>query len=269
MDRERVRALFQVEPGSDQGGIFSFLTEEEERVFSASASDDKENLLKNFFKRWPRFYERAALLISPILFTGLTSRAFAKRLPATGLVLNLGSGPTDLGSECVNVDVYPFPNVHVRALGERLPFRNDSFRAVICDQVLEHVASPAAVIREMDRVLKPGGVMYLGVPFVFPLHPSPKDYSRWSVEGIKSMLPAYEFVESGISIGPTSGLLTVLSDWCSLIFSFGLKPLRIGLRYGFMILFFPLKYLDLLFARYPGAETIAAAVYVIARKPNA
>src|SRR5207253_8162604 len=47
---------------------------------------------------------------------------------------------------------------YLAATGEKLPFANASFDSVVCADVLEHVDSPLAVIAEISRVLKDGGV---------------------------------------------------------------------------------------------------------------
>jgi SAM-dependent methyltransferase len=266
MDVLRLRSLFVVDPLRETAGVPDFRTDEEKTRAETQEASDAENAFKNFFKHWPRFYDRLALTVAPILFTGLTGEKFARRLSDDALLLNVGSGPTRLHPNSVNVDLFPFRNVDVLTVAERLPFTDASFDAIVCDQVLEHVEDPQAVIREMTRVLKTGGSVYIGVPFIYPLHPSPKDYARWSADGVASLLPGFEIAESGPAMGPTSGLLTVLADWLALAFSFGLQPLRKGLRYVFMLLLFPFKYLDLLFAHYPGAETIAATVYLVAKK---
>lgn len=52
--------------------------------------------------------------------------------------------------------------------GHQLPFANDAFDKVICSEVLEHIPDYRAVIREIHRVLKPGGIAALSVPRFFP-----------------------------------------------------------------------------------------------------
>lgn len=47
---------------------------------------------------------------------------------------------------------------------DKLPFKNGSFDSVLLDNVLEHLASPNRLIEEIKRVLKPGGIIVIGVP---------------------------------------------------------------------------------------------------------
>jgi SAM-dependent methyltransferase len=51
----------------------------------------------------------------------------------------------------------------VRANIESLPFEDESFDVVLCTQVLEHLLSPGEGVRELARVLRPGGVLLLSV----------------------------------------------------------------------------------------------------------
>jgi len=54
-------------------------------------------------------------------------------------------------------------NLHVIA-GEKLPFADSSFDAVVCMDVLEHLRDEQPALAEMRRVLKPGGVLVVMVP---------------------------------------------------------------------------------------------------------
>ena len=68
--------------------------------------------------------------------------------------------------------------------GDRLPFADASFETVLSVQVLEHTPRPAALVAEMARVLRPGGVLILSAPFSFRLHEEPHDYFRFSPHGL-------------------------------------------------------------------------------------
>ena len=100
-------------------------------------------------------------------------------------ILDLGAGEgfvtlalrTAFGSRVVALDAAP-PILHqgvgresqgsgqawLLGDGAQLPFRDGSFDGVVCSEVLEHVEDDAAVVREIARVLKPGGVAALTVP---------------------------------------------------------------------------------------------------------
>ena len=49
-----------------------------------------------------------------------------------------------------------------------LPFADCHFDCVICCEVLEHIAEHEAALRELIRVLKPGGALVVSVPRYFP-----------------------------------------------------------------------------------------------------
>lgn len=59
--------------------------------------------------------------------------------------------------------------LYVKGVGEVLPYKADSFDIVILFNVLDHVYSPRDVLSEIDRVLRTGGVVYIGVHIYLPI----------------------------------------------------------------------------------------------------
>lgn len=64
--------------------------------------------------------------------------------------------------------------------GSILPFADDSVGSAMATEVLEHCASPAVILSEIQRVLRPGGVLFFTTPFLWPLHDVPYDEYRYT-----------------------------------------------------------------------------------------
>ena len=62
-----------------------------------------------------------------------------------------------------------------------------TYDLVICDQVLEHVKQPFDAVKEMHRVCKPRGILVLTTVFMYPIHEFPKDYWRFTPDGLKQL----------------------------------------------------------------------------------
>ena len=85
------------------------------------------------------------------------------------------------------VDIVAGPGVDRVVEPTRLPFDADHFAAVVSTEMLEHAEYPAAVLGEMRRVLKPGGVLLLTTRSEgFPPH-NPPDYWRFSPSQIRDL----------------------------------------------------------------------------------
>ncbi len=224
------------------------------------------NWLKSFLKQFPRLYYFIWHLFCPVLMLQNGPRKILKYLKNEPVLLDVGSGPERLGDEFINVDIYPFPEVDVVADVMNLPFKSNSCEGVVSESLLEHVEFPQKVTREMVRVIKSGGYLYISAPFIHPYHASPDDFGRWSMSGLKSFFPDLEIVESGVRSGPWSAFLMFLAYWLGNIFSFGFKKIAPFLTHMFMLILGPLKFLDFIFANISGAEAVSAHLYLIGKK---
>jgi SAM-dependent methyltransferase len=85
------------------------------------------------------------------------------------------------------------PGVHVDDVGAAtaLPYADASFDLVLCTQLLEHVLEPDQVVREIARVLVPGGLALVSTHGVALYHPDPPesggDYWRWTHAGLQQL----------------------------------------------------------------------------------
>jgi SAM-dependent methyltransferase len=82
-----------------------------------------------------------------------------------GEILHLGCG-TKILPGCLNVDRAKLPGVDLVVDLNRFPwpFRSGAWDKVVAHHVVEHLADTPRVLREMHRVLKPGGICELRVP---------------------------------------------------------------------------------------------------------
>ncbi|MBL4558163.1 MAG: methyltransferase domain-containing protein [Rhodobacteraceae bacterium] len=125
--------------------------------------------------------------------TDLTSRAQVK-------VVDLGCGSGDSyqslkeqlpNLDYVGVDIESSPEVDGRTRddlsfktydGINLPFESGTIDIIFCKQVLEHVRHPDALIADVARVLKPGGIFVGSVSFLEPYHSF--NIFNWSPYGV-------------------------------------------------------------------------------------
>ncbi len=134
-----------------------------------------------------------------------------------GLILDCGSGfPMQDYSNVINLEIEEYANTDVISVGEALPFLPDSFDAVFSFSVLEHVKNPFKSANELVRVLKPGGTMYLSVPFLQPVHAYPHHYFNMTGQGLRSLVEeSVEIISSGVPVSghPLFTLSWILNSW--------------------------------------------------------
>lgn len=224
------------------------------------------NWLKSFFKQFPKLYYSIWHVFCPVMMLMNGPRMILKHTRQNSTVIDIGSGPERLGKEFINVDVFPFPEVDIVANATNLPFKDNSIDGAVSESLFEHVPDANLVAKEMLRVVRPGGYIYVSAPFVHPYHASPDDFNRWTISGLKHLFPELEIVESGVRSGPWSAFLMFLAYWLGVVFSFGSRKFAPFLAHIFMLILGPLKYFDYFFTNMPGSEAVAAHLYIFGRK---
>jgi len=231
-------------------------------------NDDFVYSLKNYLKKQPFLFRVVRWLLGGSR-VGLSPEKAIEGVE--GKIVNLGSGSQRIRKDVINLDVYPCREVDIVGDIYRLPFKDNEIDAVICDQVLEHLKNASRAIGEMRRVLKPGGLVYVAAPFIFGYHSSPDDYYRFTENGLEAIMEEQGFdkIKSGIRQGPTSAFLAVICQWLAVVLSFGSGKLYQLWLLFFMVLTFPLKFLDYLVWRYSPAKNIAFGFYYLGKKNDA
>jgi SAM-dependent methyltransferase len=176
----------------------------------------------------------------------------ARSLPAGTSILDAGAGEgvyKKLFSHCnykaidlaVGESRWNYANLDYVGYLHEMPIKDEMFDAVLCTQVLEHLELPRESVKEMYRVLKPGGKIYMTVPMAQNEHQTPYDFFRYTSYGLESVCKhagfhdikitpfggiwvrwAYELTR-GLSVFPSAGLRSRKPNIIGIV----LLPLRI------------------------------------------
>jgi SAM-dependent methyltransferase len=84
-----------------------------------------------------------------------------------------------------------------------IPAESNRFGVVVCTQVLEHLPDPLGALKELARVLKPGGELFLTTNLLFPIHGAPYDFFRFTNFGLEYL--CRESGYSNIEVVPRGG----------------------------------------------------------------
>ena len=97
---------------------------------------------------------------------------------------------------CVNIKkVQNRADENVIGSATELPFGNASFETIHSSSVLEHIDEPQKAVDETYRVLKKGGYCILTTNMAWIYHPDPKDYYRFTKDGLKYLFRNFSKVE--------------------------------------------------------------------------
>ena len=116
-------------------------------------------------------------------------------VPFSGRVLDLGGDKRSeyqvflksANVEVVNIAKDAQPD-HTFDLENTFPLPNGTYDFVMCMNILEHIYNTSHFLSECRRVLKPGGTLVVAVPFIMQVHPSPRDYFRFSKEALQQLM---------------------------------------------------------------------------------
>jgi SAM-dependent methyltransferase len=162
----------------------------------------------------------------------------------TGRGLNIGCGDTQLDPRLVNVDLSRTPAVAVVGDTLALPFARDSFALVVSQETVEHVPDPFRAVREMARVLAPGGTLYLQAPFVIGYHPGPEDYWRFSRAGMRRLVEqaGLECRSVEQAVGSGTGLYRITVEFFAVAVARVVPGLYRPIKAAGSVVFFPLTW---------------------------
>jgi SAM-dependent methyltransferase len=140
----------------------------------------------------------------------------ARELSATPSILIIGGGAigsgldkfyAEPGVQIIGFDIYASENVQFIADAHKIPLQSRSIDGVVVQAVLEHVIEPQSVIREIERVLRSGGVVYADTPFLQHVHEGAYDFTRFTEGGHRNLFRNFGEISSGAVGGPGTQMM--------------------------------------------------------------
>lgn len=215
-------------------------------------------MLKRYGQFLPSFLRDRLMIVEAVVDTSI--RSFADRIPNGSRVLDAGAGELQYAkhfSHCryTGLDLaigdrqWDYSRLDVIADLAALPFEDGSFETAINIVVLEHTPEPSCALREIARVLQPGGRLMIVVPQQWEVHQEPNDFYRYTRYGLTWLLEEAGF--SKLKIEPIGGYFTLLARRLlnsATFFQQGLRwlvfPFAVAMS-GFLALILPkLDFLD-------------------------
>ncbi len=110
--------------------------------------------------------------------------------------LDVNGSLRSIFEDYTGIDMREGDNVDIVANSHKLPFKANTFDCITCVETLEHDDNPFQTLKEVYRVLKPGGWVILSASGIsFPKHDYPGDYFRYTPEGLGVLLKGFKNIE--------------------------------------------------------------------------
>lgn len=191
-----------------------------------------------------------------------------QQMPTNGTGLNIGAGHTKLDNRIKNMEIEAGENIDYVGRVESIPLPEKSMDLIISQEVLEHVENPWDAMHEISRVLKDNGKIYLQLPFIIGFHPCPRDYWRFTNEGIVQLANStgFKVIKSGQTVGSAIGFYRISVEFFAILFSLPSVKFYRPFKAIFSLLLYPIKWLDPLLLISPENHRIPGGYYVVCEK---
>jgi Methylase involved in ubiquinone/menaquinone biosynthesis len=183
-----------------------------------------------------------------------------------GKIADLGAGGRKITPDCITIDFAKIGDTNIVADIHNIPLKDNTIDCLFCTGTLEHVKYPETVLKEILRVLRKDGIVYIDVPFMQCYHPDPVDYWRFTIKGIELICTRNGFtkIETGVNIGSASSVTWVLMAFFHTIFLN--RIINKVFSTFFSMLVSPIKYLDKYTIKGENKIIAPSAVYFIGAK---
>lgn len=95
--------------------------------------------------------------------------------------------------KCIGSTDWDYSKIDYKCDITNIPLSDESIDVVLLIEVLEHLPEPLLALKEINRILKKGGYLYISVPQGWGEHQVPNDYYRYTQYGLRYLLNKANF----------------------------------------------------------------------------
>lgn len=176
--------------------------------------------------------------------------------------------PVSKLDQWITVDVQKAVRPALLADVECLPVKSENFDVVIAIEMLEYVINPTVALKEMNRILKPGGIVIVSTPFMHRMDTS-SDRWRFTQAGLQDLLVGAGFrIEKVTQQGSALAVVVNIIKFvvANMPWNIGRKLLTLGMYPPLSII---LRLDNFLGKRIPVLKTFSTGYLIVAVKPEA